>query len=122
MINKGHGIKRTTVSELIDDATTWKLIGTATGTTSITLPSSFKELHVKLDNPKQGTVVYTWNILREDLLSNGEHYFLGFTGSTANLDSTSGILNVSLTSINLISNSIYGTDYVNDSTITVYYR
>lgn len=97
----------------------WKLLGSATGTTPISLPSNFSELLIDtgINNHAQS---YSFSLIKNQLTDTVRHYRNGQYKS-ANAYAFIEI-NVSLSEIYLSDARYNGTDYIDSSVIDVYYR
>ena len=121
---------RITVLENASGGNEWKLVGSVNGNSSITLPTSFKELLIVCEGNKSYSPTYvdypaTMGIIPLQALSTKlKHYFLtGANIKSTNNNTTEGycVIRASLTSLNLVQ--WYNYDRLtNFSTTTVYYR
>ena len=97
----------------------WKLLGSATGTTHISLPSNFSELLVDLgiNNRAQS---YSFSLIKNQLSDTVKRYRNGQYKS-ASAYAYAEII-VSLSEVYLSDARYNGTDYTSASVIDVYYR
>lgn len=97
--------------------TEWTLLETVTAKTAITLPESFTELHLVVEN---STRRFVYNILYDELSTKEKGYISGgYYGSTGY---QRAFVNVSLTSCHIANVAHNGTNTTSNSTLTVYYR
>lgn len=110
------------LANYIDDSMTWKLVGTATGTNSITIPSNAKEIYI-LANVHNRFVTST--ILISALSTTPIR--VNMTGGYYNLtvgdtDYVMACVDVTNTTVNLSIAVRDNTNYLSSATIYVYYR
>ena len=105
-------------SSLEELKSTWKLLGSSSGTTALTLPDNFNELIVEAKCNSITQLQYSYHFIKNQLTNSDKSYHNGFyTGSG---DFSSCAVNVSLSSVALTRMSYKGTEYKENSTITVY--
>lgn len=116
MTSNRSGIDASSVQTLINEALTWKYLGTTTGTTGITLPTEYKELIIKAN---VGTgVYYTNHYIKEELKDTAELYYSGFNnGSTNTLR-----IQLSKTNAQLYSVEFNGSAVTSSAVLWYYYR
>lgn len=93
---------------------TWQLVGTTTGTNSITLPDDFKEIMVLTRN----TYNYKWIILKEELSTERAQYVQGFNNSSQNFH----LLVITESTVELSAAMERGSNVVDATSITVWSR
>ena len=128
--NLESGIEAETVQDAIDEVNeslegisnsqTWKLAGSANGTTAINLPSKFNELQVVVkfvyDNSNIG---YSFNFIY-DILENTDRIFFCGYGLTPN---NAGGAKITISKTKLIAGWIcHGHNTISDYATAVYYR
>lgn len=97
----------------------WTLLGTATGSTPISLPASCSEFYAEVQYGSS-TVHFAYALCRAQLGSSAKLYSTGY----ANGAQTTGFCQVSVseTEAYLLALLINGTSYTSSSTIRVYGR
>lgn len=93
---------------------TWQLVGTTTGTNSITLPDDFKEIMVLTRN----TYNYKWIILKEELSTERAQYVQGFNNSSQNFH----LFVITESTVELSAAMEKGSNVVDATSITVWSR
>ena len=118
LTEEGYAVDALSVKQ-ITESLEWKLVGSATGQTEISLPNSFNELYAEVVN-NNNNWVYTYNLQYVALTSSKKQYFEGFWLN----DTSNGMTQVgcSKTKINLSASYRKNVNETNNSTITVYYR
>ena len=110
--------EKTVVTDEINERFKWKLAGTATGKTAITLPDHFNEILVRCNVNSDN---YTNIIPKEILISTLQNFNIGGRRTTTNYGA--GVkVNASLTSVNLEYLYSNGVDQSDNTTTRVYYR
>ena len=109
------GVNNSSLEEL---KSTWKLLGSSSGTTALTLPDNFNELIVEAKCNSITQLQYSYHFIKNQLTNSDKSYHNGFYSSSS--DFRSCIVNVSLSSVALTRMSYKGTEYKENSTITVY--
>ena len=105
-------------SSLEELKSTWKLLGSSSGTTALTLPDNFNELIVEVKCNSITQLQYSYHFIKNQLTNSDKSYHNGFYSSSS--DFSSCIVNVSLSSVALTRMIYKGTEYKENSTITVY--
>lgn len=112
--------------ELTDDVATlnssltWTALTPVTGTSSVSLPVNFKELHVVVDN---GTGRWIFNILKDELSSSNARYNTGAALQSGEIYYTSiAQIDVSTSTLKLHECNANGFSYTASATTRVYYR
>lgn len=101
------------------DKRTWKKLGnTVTGTTPISLPNDYNELHIIVRY--QSSITYSFDIIKIDLTSSAQDFRAGHHATATGFGSA--IITATTSSVNLINLYKEGTNYTATSTIDVYYR
>lgn len=116
MTSNRSGIDASSVQTLINEALTWKYLGTTTGTTAISLPAEYKELVIKVN---VGTGVnYTNHYIKEELKDTSELYYSGFNNGSVNTLR----IQLSKTSAQLYSAEFNGSSVTSSAVLWYYYR
>lgn len=95
----------------------WELVGSASGTSSVSLPSSFSELYIEVS---YWSTHMTYFIPKNMLSSTDKYYIDGFYGSTQ-ANGEFYIL-ASLDKVKIFEVFVDGSDVTDECTITVYKR
>lgn len=96
----------------------WKLIGTVTGQSPITLPEQFEQLLIKMEH---NNVIYSVYALKNWLSSTAKTFRTGYGMSDGNYSAYIGI-NVSLTQATLEAYKVGNIVNTNSTSVTAYYR
>lgn len=96
----------------------WKLIGTVTGQSPITLPEQFEQLLIKMEH---NNVIYSVYALKNWLSSTAKTFRTGYGMSDGNYSAYIGI-NVSLTQATLEAYKVGNVVNTNSTSVTAYYR
>ena len=96
----------------------WKLIGTVTGQSPITLPEQFEQLLIKMEH---NNVIYSVYALKNWLSSTAKTFRAGYGMSDGNYSAYIGI-NVSLTQATLEAYKVGNVVNTNSTSVTAYYR
>lgn len=97
----------------------WKLVGSAVGTTAITLPNEYREIFVKTIS-RDGWLNATFYFIKEELNDDASYYVNGYYATPT---VTSFIrVNANKTQIELTDVMESGNTYTSETTIKVYYR
>lgn len=98
----------------------WTALTPVTGTTSVSLPANFNELHVLVDN---GTGRWTFNLLKDELSSSATRYNAGAALQAGGSYYTSITqIDVSTGALQLHECNANGVSYTATATTSVYYR
>lgn len=123
--NSLSGLDAQTVQEAIDEVNEsleWKLVGSASGSNAINLPSEWKEIMYQLVN--SNGLSLTNYIIRKMLDTPGVSGIFGVTASE-NTDGSSvakARITITESSINTTTFHIGTNDYLKDSKLYVWYR
>lgn len=96
----------------------WKKQGTTiTGTTAVTLPTDYNELHIVV---KYATLTFTIDLIKLELTTTAQTFYTGYEALTTNYGSCA----ISATTTQISNSSVYvnGVNQVATATIDVYYR
>lgn len=120
--NAESGMTATNVQGALDELNAglndWELVGTVTGTTPLTLPADFKELHVNVTLTSNYQVSQTF--IRDEL--NGGWYIWGATYYTTGVQPVFASAYISTTSYTLSVARYTGTTVTNTAVSKVYCR
>lgn len=105
----------------LDNPFAWRLAGTQTGTTSISIPLGISELNIMVTIAGNYVVKVPMHIPVLELGSSGRGFNAGYTQSSINVSAGTRVT-ASLTSVFLASAYLNGADVTSTTVISVYYR
>lgn len=131
----GSGVLTTTAQDCVgainelDADLSWKLVGRVTGSNSINIPESFRELHVVVKCPSANAsplyvIDHLINKIELDNLSTSVNNWLVGGGAVSNTNHFRAItvINASHTTINTSNVVVNNVDYLPYTTTELYYR
>lgn len=108
------------LTEVASDAEMpWELVKTETGTTSITLPESFHEIYIEVEDNFHN-ILLSVNIPKEELSETTKHYRQGYYKNSENNGSADITVTAAAAAISAVDKN--GAGITSVCTITVYSR
>lgn len=98
----------------------WTLVGSQTGNTDVSLPSTFNELVIFAHESNDYSISFTWHIINEELGTTKRAFRQGYYLNSTNNGSI--IASVSKTLATISSYAIGGTSYIDRIVFEVYAR
>lgn len=105
------------LNEVLPSTASWSKL-TASGTNTVTVPSSAKEAVVVVRHPTITAISYTFTLTDEMLLEN-RHYYSGYGWGSSNNAAEISVSNRVVGIANLYNNN---TNYTSSANLIVYYR
>lgn len=100
--------------------TKWNLLASTTGTTHISLPSTFNELYIETGLSTNNLLRFSFNVLRETLSNTTKGFRNGYYAN----QTAYGIveIDINLSEVWIRVSELDGQSVISNSPITVYYR